>query len=301
MQSGSNKVLKAMHRAYTAEKIVTLSGEFGGRAAALRLQPTSSSGFPARPTTTTGRHAIWSRKSSSTTHLCFAIRRGTTHRPRRCPIKSTNNQGNAQSGFTRNGKQIEPSEPRTPGRKPGGSALRRAEQNKPARLMGRTRTNKIVVFPPSPNYARDQATRGTIGELVDVRVERANGFSLYGTPPIEYRIFNRKLKTCATVSKLTRHQWSSTHDLPSLFAHSRNNRGAFLVLVGVLGLVKPDFAQVVKQLSALPGCRSCAAHHLPGLDHVVTRHHPDGRIRRVSSSASDCVTNRLRARAIFRG
>ena len=42
-----------------------------------------------------------------------------------------------------------------------------------ARLMGRTRTNKIVVFEGDEKFA---------GEIVDVQVERANGFSLYGTP-----------------------------------------------------------------------------------------------------------------------
>jgi tRNA A37 methylthiotransferase MiaB len=39
--------------------------------------------------------------------------------------------------------------------------------------MGRTRTNKIVVF-------EDAADRA--GELMNIRVEQANGFSLYGTP-----------------------------------------------------------------------------------------------------------------------
>ena len=63
----------------------------------------------------------------------------------------------------------------------------------PARLMGRTRTNKIVVFPPSPRRLHDNSPAGQwaprksegdelVGELVNVRIERANGFSLYGTP-----------------------------------------------------------------------------------------------------------------------
>jgi hypothetical protein len=39
--------------------------------------------------------------------------------------------------------------------------------------MGRTRTNKIVVF---------EGNEKLIGEIVDVHVQRANGFSLYGTP-----------------------------------------------------------------------------------------------------------------------
>jgi tRNA-2-methylthio-N6-dimethylallyladenosine synthase len=43
----------------------------------------------------------------------------------------------------------------------------------PARLTGRTRTNKIVVFQNDNDLA---------GQLVDIRIERANGFSLYGTP-----------------------------------------------------------------------------------------------------------------------
>jgi tRNA-2-methylthio-N6-dimethylallyladenosine synthase len=40
-----------------------------------------------------------------------------------------------------------------------------------ARLMGRTRTNKIVVFEGGDEF---------VGELVDLKIERANGFSLYG-------------------------------------------------------------------------------------------------------------------------
>jgi tRNA A37 methylthiotransferase MiaB len=39
-------------------------------------------------------------------------------------------------------------------------------------LMGRTRTNKIVVF---------EGCDELVGELVNVRIEQANGFSLYAT------------------------------------------------------------------------------------------------------------------------
>jgi tRNA-2-methylthio-N6-dimethylallyladenosine synthase len=51
-----------------------------------------------------------------------------------------------------------------------------------ARLMGRTRTNKIVVFPPSPKGRPACESEELVGELVDVRIERANGFSLFGMP-----------------------------------------------------------------------------------------------------------------------
>jgi len=50
------------------------------------------------------------------------------------------------------------------------------------RLTGRTRTNKIVVFPASPRLQRTGEGDELVGELANVRIERANGFSLYGTP-----------------------------------------------------------------------------------------------------------------------
>jgi len=43
----------------------------------------------------------------------------------------------------------------------------------PARLMGRTRTNKIALF---------EGFEELVGTLVEVRIEGATGFSLYGTP-----------------------------------------------------------------------------------------------------------------------
>ena len=54
-----------------------------------------------------------------------------------------------------------------------------------ARLMGRTRTNKIVVFPPSPNRRPTDESEKLVGRLVNVRIEHANGFSLYGMPLLE--------------------------------------------------------------------------------------------------------------------
>src|SRR5439155_26026813 len=45
----------------------------------------------------------------------------------------------------------------------------------PARLEGRTRTNKIVVFVGSERHR---------GQLLDVKVTRAGSFTLYGDPAI---------------------------------------------------------------------------------------------------------------------
>ncbi|MCS6954698.1 MAG: TRAM domain-containing protein, partial [Bryobacteraceae bacterium] len=43
----------------------------------------------------------------------------------------------------------------------------------PARMMGRTRCNKIVVFEGSERHR---------GQLLDVRITRAGNFTLYGDP-----------------------------------------------------------------------------------------------------------------------
>ena len=44
-----------------------------------------------------------------------------------------------------------------------------------ARMMGRTRCNKIVVFDGSDRHR---------GQLMDVKIERAGSFTLYGDPAI---------------------------------------------------------------------------------------------------------------------
>jgi tRNA-2-methylthio-N6-dimethylallyladenosine synthase len=43
----------------------------------------------------------------------------------------------------------------------------------PARMMGRTRCNKIVVFDGSARHC---------GGLLDVKIQRAGSFTLYGEP-----------------------------------------------------------------------------------------------------------------------
>jgi tRNA-2-methylthio-N6-dimethylallyladenosine synthase len=48
-------------------------------------------------------------------------------------------------------------------------------KNNPTRLMGRTRTNKIVVFEGSPRH---------IGEIFDVRIASTSASTLYGDPAL---------------------------------------------------------------------------------------------------------------------
>src|SRR6516225_2447500 len=111
----------------------------------------------------------------------------------------------------------------------------------------------------------------------------------------------RKLKTCVTVSKITRHQCSSTHDLPSLVAHSRSSRRRVSRCSRCAWVDETGLCASREAVSALSLCRSCAAHDLPGLDLLVTRHHPNGRILQLPPSAPDCFANRLRTHVVFRG
>src|SRR5437764_502374 len=104
-------------------------------------------------------------------------------------------------------------------------------------------------------------------------------------------MFNRKLKTCATVSKLTRDQWSSKHDLSSLFAYSRNSRRRVSRCSRRARIGETGFRATRETVSALSGSRSCAAHDLPGVDHVVAGHYTDGLILRCLSSSHTSLTN----------
>ena len=45
----------------------------------------------------------------------------------------------------------------------------------PARMTGRTRCNRIVLFDGSPRH---------LGQLMDVKIERTGSFTLYGDPAI---------------------------------------------------------------------------------------------------------------------
>src|SRR4029077_2665068 len=60
-----------------------------------------------------------------------------------------------------------------------------------ARLMGRTRTNKIVIFEDDSD---------SVGELVNIRIARATGFSLYGARSQSIRSVHRRPVECFPVN-----------------------------------------------------------------------------------------------------
>ncbi len=186
LQSGSNRILKAMHRTYTAEKYVDLVERLRQARAGLAITTDIIVGFPGE---TDGdyeqtRDLVERIQFDNAFVFRYSPRRETraaempdqvderTKEERNQDLLTIVNESARQAGERLVGREVE-------------VLCEGPSKTNPARLMGRTRTNKIVVFEGGDELVR---------ELVDVRIERATGFSLYGTPVLEPRI------SCATLA-----------------------------------------------------------------------------------------------------
>jgi tRNA-2-methylthio-N6-dimethylallyladenosine synthase len=186
LQSGSNKILKAMHRAYTAEKYVDLVRRI--RRAHDRIAITSDIivGFPGETEDDykQTRDLVEEIEFDNAFVFRYSPRRDTPAAKMRDQIdeqvKEQRNQDLLEVVNNSNRRILE----RLVGSQVEVLCEGPSKTNR-ARLMGRTRTNKIVVFPPLPNRPPKGESEKFVGELVNVRIERANGFSLYGMPLLE--------------------------------------------------------------------------------------------------------------------
>src|SRR5881398_1605336 len=180
LQSGSNKILKAMHRAYTAEKYVDLVGRIRGVRKGIAITTDIIVGFPGeteddyRQT----RDLVEEIEFDNAFVFRYSPRRDT-------PAAEMSDQIDEHLKEERNQDLLEvvnKSNRRILERLVGSQVEVLCEgpsKTNRARLMGRTRTNKIVVFPSSPKRPSTGETEELVGQLVNVRIERANGFSLY--------------------------------------------------------------------------------------------------------------------------
>src|SRR5436309_8117838 len=174
LQSGSNKILRAMHRAYTAERYVDLVRCIRQARDGIAITTDIIVGFPGETASDykQTRDLMEEIQFDNAFVFRYSSRRGT-------PAAAMPDQIDERIKEQRNQDLLWILNK---------SALRAEEclvghnvevlcegpsKTNPARLMGRTRTNKIVVFEGHEELG---------GELVDVRVQQANGFSLYGTP-----------------------------------------------------------------------------------------------------------------------
>ena len=174
LQSGSNRILKAMHRTYTAEKYAQLVDEIRAARPGIALTTDIIVGFPGET------DSDYKATRDLVEHLQFDNAFVFRYSPRReTPAATMADQIDEATKEARNQDLlgIVNASTRRANEKLVGTRLEvlceGPSKTNVARLMGRTRTNKVVVF---------EAGRDRIGEIFDVAIEHANGFSLYGHP-----------------------------------------------------------------------------------------------------------------------
>jgi tRNA-2-methylthio-N6-dimethylallyladenosine synthase len=174
LQSGSNKILKAMHRAYTAEKYFDLVRRIRTARDGIAITTDIIVGFPGETEDDykQTRDLVEEIQFDNAFVFRYSPR---SHTPaaempdqiddhikeeRNQDLLRVVNESTHRSGEHLVGRAVE-------------VLCEGPSKTNAARLMGRTRTNKIVVF---------EGDNDLIGEVVNVKVQHANGFSLYGVP-----------------------------------------------------------------------------------------------------------------------
>ena len=183
LQSGSNKILKAMHRAYTAEKYLDLVERIRRARKGVAITTDIIVGFPGET------DDDYKQTREMVENIQFDNAFVFRYSPRRdTPASGMSDQIDESVKEQRNQDLLDlvnRSNHRILERLVGSQVEVLCEgpsKTNHARLMGRTRTNKIVVFPPSPRRQPTGESDKFVGKLVNVQIERANGFSLYGIP-----------------------------------------------------------------------------------------------------------------------
>jgi tRNA-2-methylthio-N6-dimethylallyladenosine synthase len=181
VQSGSNRILKAMHRTYTAEKYVDLVRRVRDARKGIAITTDIIVGFPGE--TEDDHKQTRALVEEIKFDNAFVFRYSPRHHT---PAAEMADQVDEMIKERRNHDLlgvVNESARRINDRLVGQTLEVLCEgpsRTNPSRLMGRTRTNKIVLFQGSEEFVR---------AIVDVRIERATGFSLYGTlVPTEERV-----------------------------------------------------------------------------------------------------------------
>lgn len=174
LQSGSDRILKAMHRPYTAQKYRSLVQRLRENHHDIAITTDIIVGFPGEEDDDYRQTRALVEEIGFDNAFVFrySTRSGT-------PAAVMPQQVSERVKEERNQdllKVVDASAHRANERLLGREVEILCEgpsRTNASRLMGRTRTNKIVVFEGPPELA---------GRLVNIQVEQASGFSLYGTP-----------------------------------------------------------------------------------------------------------------------
>src|SRR5256714_6335844 len=176
LQSGSDRILKAMHRPYTADKYRSLVRRIRGTRPEIAITTDVIVGFPGEEEDDykRTRNLVEELQFDNAFVFRYSTRQETSaaSMPQidEC-LKEERNQDLL--------KVVDASAQRINARLVGRDLEILCEgpsRTNKSRMMGRTRTNKVVVFADEPERA---------GEILDIHVEEATGFSLYGTPVMQ--------------------------------------------------------------------------------------------------------------------
>ena len=175
-QSGSDRILKAMHRGYTRERFLGIVGKLRRVRPRIGLTTDIIVGFPGETEEDFNLTLSLAREAQFDNAYLFK------YSPRKdTPAAAMPDQVPPAVKEERHAQLLE--EINAIGQRRYADVVGKSMQilvegmsrNNPARLMGRTRCNKIVVFEGQERHR---------GQLMDVRIERAGLFTLYGDPAI---------------------------------------------------------------------------------------------------------------------
>ncbi len=175
LQSGSDRMLKAMHRGYTRERFLTIIRKLRATKPNMGITTDIIVGFPGETEDDFEQTlSIYREADFDNAYIFRYSKRKDTpaaDMPDQLPeeVKDERNQRllalTNELGATRYGALI-------------GSRvqiLAEGPSKRPERMMGRTRCGKIVVFDGSDRHR---------GQLMDVQITRAGSFTLYGDPAV---------------------------------------------------------------------------------------------------------------------
>jgi tRNA-2-methylthio-N6-dimethylallyladenosine synthase len=176
VQSGSDRILKAMHRGYTRGRYLDLVRQLRGVKPDIGITTDIIVGFPGETEVDFAETLSLVQEAQFDNAYLFK------YSPRHdTPAANLPDQTPDEIKEQRHARVLE--EINAIGRRRyAGQVGRTVEilvegpsRNNPARLMGRTRCNKIVLFDGSARH---------LGQMMDLKITRAGSFTLYGDPAI---------------------------------------------------------------------------------------------------------------------
>ncbi|MEY2551540.1 MAG: tRNA-2-methylthio-N6-dimethylallyladenosine synthase, partial [Verrucomicrobiota bacterium] len=173
LQSGSDRILKAMHRPYTADKYRALVQRIRAARHEIAITTDVIVGFPGE--TEDDYRQTRDLVEEIQFDNAFVFRYSTRQETPAASMPQIDDNVKEQRNQDLLAV-VDASAQRINARLVGRDLEVLCEgpsRTNKSRLMGRTRTNKIVVFQGEPERA---------GEILNIHVEEATGFSLYGTP-----------------------------------------------------------------------------------------------------------------------